>query len=117
MADLELAGHSVTFHDRGIDALEKITAARADLVFLDLHMPGLSGLDVLRGLAAARPTAYIPPIVVLTADVTKNAAESSFASVVMEYLVKPLSATKLLSVIERLHPAVERPSERELADA
>jgi len=114
---LELAGHSVTFHDRGIDALEKITAARADLVFLDLHMPGLSGLDVLRGLAAARPTAYIPPIVVLTADVTKNAAESSFASGVMEYLVKPLSATKLLSVIERLHPAVERPSERELADA
>jgi len=114
---LELAGHSVTFHDRGIDALEKITAARADLVFLDLHMPGLSGLDVLRGLAAARPTAYIPPIVVLTADVTKNSAESSFASGVMEYLVKPLSATKLLSVIERLHPAVERPSERELADA
>jgi signal transduction histidine kinase/AmiR/NasT family two-component response regulator len=114
---LELAGHSVTFYDRGDDAPAKIAAANADLVFLDLHMPGVSGLDVLRGLAVARTTGYVPPVVVLTADVTKNAAESSFAAGVMEYLVKPLSATKLLSVIERLHPAVERTSERELADA
>jgi len=112
---LELAGHSVTFHDRGNDALQKIAAAEADLVFLDLHMPGMSGLEVLRGIAEARKTAYIPPIVVLTADVTKNAADASFASGVAAYLVKPLSATKLLAVIERLHPAVERQSERELA--
>jgi signal transduction histidine kinase/CheY-like chemotaxis protein len=114
---LELAGHSVTFYDRGDDASAKIAAAKGDLVFLDLHMPGVSGLAVLRGLANARTIGYVPPIVVLTADVTKNAAEASFASGVAEYLVKPLSATKLLSVIERLHPAVERPSERELANA
>lgn len=114
---LELAGHSVTFHDRGDDSLQKIAAAEADLVLLDLHMPGVSGLEVLRDLAEARTIGYVPPIVVLTADVTKNAADASFASGVAEYLVKPLSATKLLSVIERLHPAVEKLTERELADA
>jgi two-component system, sensor histidine kinase RpfC len=114
---LELAGHSVTFFDRGTHAVAKIAAADADLVFLDLHMPGVSGLDVLRSLAEARTTRYVPPIVVLTADVTKNAAEASHASGVAAYLVKPLSAAKLLSVIERLHPAVDRPRVRELAEA
>jgi CheY-like chemotaxis protein len=106
---LELAGHSVTFHDRGTDAMAKIAAADADLVFLDLHMPGTSGLEVSRDLARARTTRHVPPVVVLTADVTKRAAEASYASGVAEYLVKPLSATKLLGVIERLHPASEAP--------
>jgi len=103
---LELAGHTATFHDRGENAISKITDARADLVFLDLHMPGVSGLDVLRDAAQKRYVAPLPPIVVLTADATKHAAEASIAAGVCEYLVKPISATKLLSVIERIHPAI-----------
>lgn len=105
---LELAGHSVTFHDRGENAAAKIAAARADLVFMDLHMPGVSGLDVLHDLAQRRAVVPVPPIVVLTADVTKHAAETSYVSGVSEYIVKPLSATKLLSAIERLHPVMSR---------
>ena len=101
---LELAGHTVTFHDRGESAAAKIAAARADVVFLDLHMPGVSGLDVIRKLAHQRAVAPMPPVVVLTADVTKYAAETSHAFGVAEYLVKPISVSKLLGVIERLHP-------------
>ena len=104
---LELAGHAVTFFERGENAAAKIAAARADLVFLDLHMPGVSGLDVLRELAQKRAVAFVPPVVVLTADVTKHAAETSYGSGVSEYIVKPLSATKLLRAIERLHPAID----------
>jgi len=103
---LELAGHTATFHDRGDNAISKIADARADLVFLDLHMPGVSGLDVLRDAAQKRDVRPLPPIVVLTADVTKHAAEASFAAGVCEYLVKPISAAKLLSIIERIHPAI-----------
>ena len=104
---LELAGHAVTFFERGENAAAKIAAARADLVFLDLHMPGVSGLDVLRELAQKRAVAFVPPVVVLTADVTKHAAETSYGSGVSEYIVKPLSATKLLRSIERLHPVID----------
>ncbi len=101
---LEMAGHTVIFHDRGDNALAKITNAQADLVFIDLHMPGVSGLQVLSDLAKVRATQHVPPVIVLTADVTKHAAETSYASGVSEYLVKPISAVKILGVIERLHP-------------
>jgi len=103
---LEMAGHTATFYDRGENAISKIADARADLVFLDLHMPGVSGLDVLREAAHIRDVAPLPPIIVLTADVTKHAAEASFAAGVCDYLVKPISAAKLLSIIERLHPVI-----------
>jgi signal transduction histidine kinase/CheY-like chemotaxis protein len=107
---LELAGHSAIFHSRGENAVANILDARADLIFLDLHMPGVSGLDVLREIAETRKVAPMPPVVVLTADVTKHAAETSYASGVSAYLVKPLSATKLLNAIERLHPAIPKES-------
>jgi CheY-like chemotaxis protein len=114
---LELAGHTVTFHDRGDHAAAKIAAAKADLVFLDLHLPGVSGLDVLRDLVRKRAVAAVPPVVVLTADVTKQAAETSYASGATEYIVKPLSATKLLRTIERLHPVTGRDEHRARAAA
>jgi two-component system, sensor histidine kinase RpfC len=105
---LDMAGHTAIFHERGEDAHAKIVAAEADLVFLDLHMPGVSGLDVLRELEQQMDT--LPPIIVLTADATVYAAETAYASGVSQYLVKPLSANKLLGVIERLHPDVpDRP--------
>jgi two-component system, sensor histidine kinase RpfC len=107
---LELAGHTVTFHDRGEDAWVKIEQARADLVFLDLHMPGVSGLDVLHDIAQKREKKCTPALIVLTADVTESAAEALRAAGISEYLTKPLSATKLLSTIERLYPTLARTS-------
>src|SRR5580700_8654861 len=58
--DVEIVGEA----DNGTDALEKIAACRPDLVLLDLQMPGMGGLDVVRKL---KDGSHMPAIVIVTA--------------------------------------------------
>lgn len=96
---LSRAGHQVTFHADGYDAIERIRATRPDIIFLDLHMPGKSGWDVLQELSNAVST--LPPIIVLTADTRSDSIREAMAAGVADYLAKPINALELLSVIER----------------
>jgi CheY-like chemotaxis protein len=63
-AALEAAGHRVTTVDSGLAGLESVRASVPDLVFLDLKMPGLSGVDTLSALHAEQPSV---PVYVVTA--------------------------------------------------
>lgn len=96
---LTRAGHQVTFHADGYDALERIQAANPDIVFLDLHMPGKSGWDALRELASTVST--LPPIVVLTADTRSDSIRDAKSVGIGGYLAKPINAMELLTVIRR----------------
>jgi len=96
---LTRAGHKVTFHVDGYDALERIRAADPDIVFLDLHMPGRSGWDALRERASIGLTS--PPIVVLTADTRSESIRDAKAIGIEDYLAKPINAIELLAVIRR----------------
>lgn len=59
-------GHDVVRVGRGEDALETLASEAAfDLVFLDIHLPGLSGLEVLRNLRTRYPRVKV---VVMTSD-------------------------------------------------
>lgn len=97
---LELAGHKVTFHETGDDALEKIQGA--DLVFLDLHMPGKSGYDVLEQLDRAGAGVDLPPLIITSADTTATALDTARSEVVSGLLSKPLSPMKLLDMIDKV---------------
>lgn len=101
----------------GMQLLEFLrTAPRVDILFLDVQMPQLSGLDVIRLL----PTA---PAVVLTTARADFAVEA-FALRVADYLVKPVQYPRFLQAVERvrmLQPPASRvvisaaPVEREPA--
>lgn len=95
---LTLAGHTVLFHTDGHDVAERIRAADADIVFLDLHMPGKSGWDVLREIQSVITT--LPPIFVLTADTRSDSIRDATALGAVGYLAKPLNALELLSIIK-----------------
>ncbi|MEU4560296.1 response regulator [Actinoplanes sp. NPDC023936] len=60
-------GHSVRTASTGLDALALIAEARPDLVILDHHMPGLSGLDVAERLRAGDPAGGTPVIMLSAA--------------------------------------------------
>lgn len=96
---LTRAGHQVTFHVDGYDAVERIRVADPDIVFLDLHMPGKSGWDALRERANTALT--LPPIVILTADTRSDSIRDAKAIGIDDYLAKPINATELLAVIKR----------------
>lgn len=81
----------------GESALLAIETARPTLVLLDLHLPGLSGLDVVKQLSR-HDLAHVP-IVLMTADAT--AAEQFPTTTFPEYLLKPFDLDTLLACIAR----------------
>lgn len=96
---LTRAGHAVSFFPDGSDALQRILESEADIVFLDLHMPGHSGWTVLEQLQA-HPGGH-PPVVVLTADTLVDTVEAARAMGAVAFLSKPIDVNELLSVVDR----------------
>ena len=91
----------------GPAALEAIRSLRPDLAFLDIRMPGLSGLEVARQ-AAGGPTRFI---FVTAYD---QFALDAFEREAVDYLVKPVGDERLVRTIDRLRRAT---GERDAAGA
>jgi PAS domain S-box-containing protein len=82
---------------------------RPDLVLLDLHLPDLTGDEVLRRLRADPRTSGIP-IIIISADATRDSLERLRAAGADAYLTKPLDLDEFLATLE-LHLPV-RPGDR-----
>ena len=97
VADL-LAAHDdveiIATADTGPAALEVIRRARPDLVFLDVQMPGMSGLDVARALGDTMP----PTIFVTAYD---QHALKAFDLAALDYLVKPFDDERFEQALQR----------------
>ena len=83
---------------RTFASVEEILAsvAWADCVVLDLHMPGMSGFDVLPRLAAE---AERPPVIVITGRDSAENRQRSMAAGAVAYLLKPVDGAGLLDAI------------------
>jgi len=88
--------------ESGEEALEALDPDGVDVAVLDIHMPGLSGLDVTQ-LAADRGV----PIIFATAD--PGRAVDAFAHGVVDYVLKPIDAGRLASAVERARARVAAP--------
>jgi len=91
--------------DDGKAALRAISTLRPDLVFLDLQMPVMSGFEVVRSLTGPA----LPVIVVVTAF-DQHAIEA-FEAGAVDYLLKPVSETRLRTAVDRAQRLVGRPAE------
>jgi len=85
----------------GTEGLELIKTSVPDVVLLDLHMPGLSGEDVLKELKADSLTANIP-VVIVSADATPNRIEDLKQSGASAYLTKPIEVRDLLKTLKEI---------------
>lgn len=105
-------GHALeTFRD-GVDADEHLAGAGADLAILDINLPRLNGLDILRNLRRRRQTM---PVLILTA---RDAALDRVAGLdagADDYVIKPFVMDELLARVralarrrERIVPSIER---------
>jgi signal transduction histidine kinase len=81
-----------------LDRYEEMTP---DLVLLDLHMPGVDGYTVLTELRD-RTTAADLPVLVLTADTTREATHRALALGANDFLTKPLDAAELVLRVRNL---------------
>jgi two-component system LytT family response regulator len=81
--------------ENGMTAVERIAALEPDLVFLDVQMPEMSGFDVIEAIGVDR----MPPVIFVTAF--DMYAMKAFEVHALDYVLKPMSAAKLASVIAR----------------
>jgi len=93
---LEAEGYSVVAAADGREGLALATASRWDLVVLDLLLPGLNGLQVLRELHRAKPEL---PVVILSARGDVETKLRGFELGAADYLAKPFSLDELLARI------------------
>lgn len=96
---LQKAGHVVVSVDGGEEVLEAVAADDYAAIVVDLHMPGLSGLDMLRQLRVLQAGAAGTPVIVLSADVTPEAIANCMQAGAHAFLAKPVVAGRLLELL------------------
>ena len=109
---LERAGHSVVVAGDGHKGLAAFESGDFDLLFLDIFMPGMDGLETMRHVQRLRPTV---PIVVISGRplVTDAGAEPDFLAMstklgAISSLPKPFKPAALLATVENCLKARER---------
>ena len=96
---LTLARFEVVEAASGRQGLSILALERIDGVFLDLRMPGMDGLEVLK---RARDLPHKPPFVVLTAHATAENTIEAMRLGAFDHLTKPIARTELLGLAERI---------------
>lgn len=106
---LEADGHRVVHACDGASALALINSLHPDVVILDLSMPGMGGLDVLRQVRSSRSPDAAVPIIVLSGRDGEADRIVGLDFGADDYLVKPFSpgelAARVRSVLRRANPA------------
>lgn len=93
---MEIAGEAMD----GLEAVEIINRLEPDLVFLDIHLPELSGLDVLKRLT------HEPAVIFTTAH--DRHAIAAFELAAVDYLLKPFGRARLQQAVARARTALRR---------
>ncbi|MCK5825262.1 MAG: response regulator transcription factor [Ichthyobacteriaceae bacterium] len=88
--DIELKGK----FDNAIDAMNYLNSNKVDLMFLDINMPELNGMDMLKSLA-------VKPEVILTTAYSEYAIES-YELGVSDYLLKPIALPRFLKAVNKV---------------
>ncbi|MDD5095383.1 MAG: response regulator [Dehalococcoidia bacterium] len=92
-------GFDVVAVGNGFDALERISQSHFDLLFLDILMPEISGLDVLSIMHTQHPDI---PVVMLTAVSDIESQNKAFRHEAFAYLMKPFKAANVVEMAKRL---------------
>ncbi len=99
---LEHAGHQVDLVGDGEEALDQLESHRYGLIILDMNMPLMGGLDVLRIHRATAREQPPTPVIIFTANATREAMRDAEAAGADLYLSKPIEAMALLDAVQKL---------------
>ncbi|HEY9399887.1 MAG TPA: response regulator [Luteimonas sp.] len=100
---LQKAGHRVVAVEDGEAVLNALEASDYDAVIIDLHMPGISGLDLLRQLRVMEAGGKTrTPVLMLSADVTPESIRRCEQAGARAFLAKPVVASRLLDILAEI---------------
>jgi len=93
-------GHTSIRAASGVDALERLAEQPFDVVLMDIHMPGMSGIETLRHLRALPAPVSATPVIALTADVISRRPDEYRALGFQDFVAKPILVSGLLGAIK-----------------
>lgn len=103
---LEKAGHRARAVNNGEDALAALEVEQFDGVIIDIHMPGISGLDVLRQARVMQAGRAVTPFVMLSADATATTVRECELAGAKAFLTKPIAVDRLLDTLAAISRGV-----------
>lgn len=86
----------------GVEAAERIAALQPDFAFLDIKMPGLTGLEVAQGIEGSSRVVFVTAY--------DEFAVAAFEQQALDYVLKPVKAERLARTVERLKAAAAVPA-------
>jgi CheY-like chemotaxis protein len=107
-AIIRRAGHFVDVAVNGAEALDALGRADYDLVFMDMHMPEMDGLEAARRIRALPTGAARTPIVALTANAMASDRQKCIAAGMDDFLPKPFDPADLNAMLDRWLPGPRR---------
>ena len=96
---LQDKGYEIDTCSNGNDTIDLVRQNSYDLIFLDEHMPGLSGIDTLRLIREVRTDI---PVVMITKSEEEGIMEAAIGSEIEYYLIKPVKPKQVLLAIKKI---------------
>jgi len=101
---LDKLGYDIAIVGTGVEALLMIEAHRYDLVFMDISMPEMDGLEVTRRIRKNK--GWQPYIIAMTANALPGSREACIAAGMNNYLAKPIKIEDMIAVLKNARPDV-----------
>lgn len=98
---LEKEGFEVIHYSRGDEVIEGVRENEPDLVLLDIKLPGMSGIEIIKAIKADFELAHIP-VVFFTANDDKESVIEGIKSGALDYIIKPYNREEFISRIKKL---------------
>lgn len=96
--DLGRRGFTVQWRDRAEDAFAKVKEADFDVVLADIHLPGMTGIELCERIAANRPDI---PVITITAFGSLDSAVASIRAGAYDFVTKPIDVDILEAALNR----------------
>ncbi len=94
-------GHQAVMACSGAEAIERLAVEAFDVVLLDIHMPGMTGLEVIDRVRRGEAPQRDVPVIALTADVYSRRPAEYLALGFNDFMSKPILVSSLMAAIRR----------------
>ncbi|MBI1291790.1 response regulator [bacterium] len=101
---LSRLGCEVDVASHGVEAVEKVSRAKYDVILMDCQMPEMDGYDATRAIRALPSSKGTAPIIALTANAMEGDREKCLEAGMNDFLTKPLSDSDLVNSLKRWLP-------------
>ena len=94
-------GFNIIEASDGIDALEKLSDDKVNMILTDLNMPNMDGIDFIKQVRRGAASKFVPIVMLTTESQTEKKMEGKAAGAT-GWIVKPFKPQQLLAVVKKL---------------